>query len=346
MSKKQVFIVSQVYHGCQSYLEKLLPSVSFKVMDLSFGHPKIFNRNAKLTKSDLDQLEAAEVMILDNVFLPDVFYSLPNLKYVQCTYAGMDGVLEVIKTRMKESNGQEPPFVASRFSGESFANLMFEYCLSHLIANQRGFVSHIINQHDKNWNLLKEFTPKNPRLISELTISVLGVGSIGAPLLRLFNNYGCKTFAFGRHEKQQDFLNKNGIDFYSTELEDVLKDTDCVINLLPHSPETAGLLNDRLSLCQNKPIFINIGRGSIIDESYLIQALNSDYISTAVLDVFQTEPLPPDNELWVHPKVIITPHVAAQRRLGDLALMFAENYKKFNENSLPLLNQIDWLHDY
>lgn len=346
MNKKQVLIACQIYHGCKKFLDELLPNVDFHVVDLSCGHPDVFDWNARLTLQDLELLKTAEVLILDNVFVPDALYSLPNLKFVQCTFAGLDGTLDRVRSLMKNSGGRQPQFIACRFTGQSFAQLMFEYCVSFIIAHERDFLLHIRHQRDKDWNTAKNLTKRNPRILSELSICVLGVGSIGCRLIKLFKGMGCKTLAFGKSEKKNDFLKEYGIDYYSTDLIQVLKECDCVINLLPHSPETTGLLNGKFSVCLRQPLFINIGRGSIISEADIIESLDSGLISGAVLDVFQKEPLPPDNRLWSHPKVYITPHVSAQRRLQDLAAVFVENYRRFHEQSFPLLHQIDWNHDY
>lgn len=85
----------------------------------------------------------------------------------------------------------------------------------------------------------------------------------------------------------------------------MLSSVDYIVNVLPHTSETAGMLSgDVLKICAEKrPVFINVGRGSIIDEASLLQALEKGWISAAILDVFPVEPLPTSSALWDHPKV-------------------------------------------
>ena len=94
-----------------------------------------------------------------------------------------------------------------------------------------------------------------------------------------------------------------------------------------------------------KPVFINIGRGSVIGDSELIKALDNQWISGAILDVFNEEPLPPSNPLWHHEKVLITPHIAAKSRPSDLVQLFAENYNNFISGK-PLKYVIKWDEGY
>lgn len=94
-----------------------------------------------------------------------------------------------------------------------------------------------------------------------------------------------------------------------------------------------------------KPVLINIGRGSVIDDSELIKALDNHWISEAILDVFNEEPLPPSNPLWHHEKVLITPHIAAKTRSSDVVQLFTENYNNFITGK-PLKYVINWNQGY
>lgn len=93
-----------------------------------------------------------------------------------------------------------------------------------------------------------------------------------------------------------------------SDLPDLLQNCDYIINVLPSTPDTIGLLNeDMLKQCaQKQPVFINIGRGTVIKEKDLINALSRGWLSAAILDVFETEPLPPSSVLWTMPQVKYT----------------------------------------
>ena len=345
---KEVFLVTQVFQGCKAFIEELLPRVSIKVINLSCYHEGKFNitdSNNRLEAQDLEQLKTAEIVILDNVFLPDVAFVLPNLKWAQCTFAGLEKALPKINAMSLEKNGETPKFIASRFSGEKYGQMMFEYCLHYIIGYHRGFLLHSRIQEKKDWSFGRQVTPKSPFLLDEITVTVLGVGSIGSYLTKRLKEMGCKTLAFGRSNKSDEFLKESKIDYYSSNIDDVLKETDCIISILPHTSDTVGLLNGRFSLCQRKPIFINMGRGSVVDDTHILNSLDSDTISIAALDVFSEEPLPPDHPFWIHPKVYVTPHISAETRNKDLAELFVKNFERYEKN-IPLFNQIKWGQNY
>jgi glyoxylate/hydroxypyruvate reductase len=141
--------------------------------------------------------------------------------------------------------------------------------------------------------------------------------------------------------------------------EDLIKflgKTDYIINVLPHTSDTAGLLSgDVLRSCaEKKPVLINVGRGSVIDEASILKSLEEGWISGAILDVFSTEPLPESSPLWNHPKVTstffgllgiapivshgpfaVTPHVSAVSLGPDIAELFANNLRLHLEGKKP-----------
>jgi len=140
---------------------------------------------------------------------------------------------------------------------------------------------------------------------------------------------------------------------YSTKLEDVLPECDYLLNVMPATPDTNGLLDQgKLKLCQTKKAcFINIGRGNIIKESELIYALDQGWISGAILDVFPIEPLPSSSPLWSRDDVVLTPHIAAITRPQEVADLFAINYRRFvdeepNGTKKELKYALDWKQGY
>jgi len=106
------------------------------------------------------------------------------------------------------------------------------------------------------------------------------------------------------------------------------------------------LPGDRLQACSaKKPGFINVGRGDIIDELSLINALNQGWISSAFLDVFETEPLPSTSPLWTMENVTITPHVSGVTMPGDASKAFCRNLGRYIKGQ-PLLYNFDWVNGY
>ena len=146
----------------------------------------------------------------------------------------------------------------------------------------------------------------------KLTIGILELGDIGQNIAKACKALGMTVWGVGRRDKsdRQEF-----VDHYTTfsRLPEVLQSCDYVCNVLPSTPATKYLLSGNVleSGKDKHPVFINIGRGDVIDEKSLIHALNEGWISGAILDVFEVELLPKESALWKMPQVVITPHVAA-----------------------------------
>ena len=115
---------------------------------------------------------------------------------------------------------------------------------------------------------------------------------------------------------------------------------DYVVSVLPSTPETTCLFNRRsFSWMKPSAFIINVGRGTLIDEDELIKSLDDGLLAGAILDVMQTEPLPESSPLWVHEKVILTPHISGWH-LGDAIRDIAENYRRLQSGE-ALLNLVD-----
>ena len=145
-----------------------------------------------------------------------------------------------------------------------------------------------------------------------LTIGILGLGDIGQTLAQACKALGMTVWGVGRRDKSD---RQELVDHYTTlsRFPEVLQSCDYVCNILPSTTATKNLLSGNVleSGKDKRPVFINIGRGDVIDEKSLIHALNEGWISGAILDVFEVEPLPKESALWKMPQVIITPHVGA-----------------------------------
>jgi phosphoglycerate dehydrogenase-like enzyme len=117
---------------------------------------------------------------------------------------------------------------------------------------------------------------------------------------------------------------------------------DVLVNVLPNTSATHKIVNARLlaALPQNA-LFINVGRGSAVDESALLDALNNDRLAGAVLDVFEQEPLPPEHPLWRAKNIFITSHTAAPSFPHDIARVFIENYLNYLDGK-PLKYQVNF----
>ncbi len=118
--------------------------------------------------------------------------------------------------------------------------------------------------------------------------------------------------------------------FPKDRLRDFLDRLDYLVSTLPDTPETRSLLDaDALGALPPHAVLVNVGRGSVLDEQALADALRSDRLGGAVLDVFEEEPLPPDSPLWDTPKLTVTAHVAARSFPAEITPVFLRNYRRF-----------------
>jgi glyoxylate/hydroxypyruvate reductase A len=129
-------------------------------------------------------------------------------------------------------------------------------------------------------------------------------------------------------------------------LRKALSGAQIVVLLLPKTPETENLLNaERLALLPKGAVILNPGRGALIDDAALLAALDAGHIGHATLDVFRVEPLPADHPFWTHPRVTVTPHIAADTRAYSAARVIAENIRR-GEAGEPFLHLVDRARGY
>ena len=146
--------------------------------------------------------------------------------------------------------------------------------------------------------------------LSDCTLGILGLGSIGTEVARRGQAFGMTIHAVDPTvtEKPEGVASLGGMDRFSH----LLQNSDFLVIAAPHTPDTEGLFDTaQFSLMKPESYLINIGRGAIVRLDALVAALEDGAIAGAALDVFETEPLPPDHALWSMENVIMTPHVAA-----------------------------------
>jgi len=152
---------------------------------------------------------------------------------------------------------------------------------------------------------------------------VVGVGGIGSEIGRMLHTFGVTVVGVDalRRDLPSGFAEMHAAE----DLDAVLPDADIIVLTLPHTPESEGLINERrLAKLRSHCILVNIGRGATVSLSAVVDALEAGRLGAVGLDVFETEPLPPDHPLWRHPKAMLTPHVAVvgphivERRLAVL----------------------------
>jgi glyoxylate/hydroxypyruvate reductase A len=214
--------------------------------------------------------------------------------------AGVDAILAL----EREHPGTLPrnaPLVRLEDSG--MAPQMAEYVVHAVLGYLRRFDEYRQLQAERRWHVLEP----HPR--ESFTVGVLGVGVLGAYVARSVASFGLPVRGFSRTARQVE-----GIDVYAgpAQFDAFLDGVKVLVNLLPHTAETHGVLNaGTFTKLTHGAYLINVARGAHLVEADLLAALASGQIAAATLDVFREEPLPDDHPFWREPRITITPHSSA-----------------------------------
>jgi glyoxylate/hydroxypyruvate reductase len=272
-------------------------------------------------------IDEIEMLTVSN-YSPGEALRYPNLKLIQKTGAGVNNIL---------ADRELPDSVrVTRLQTTTSGTEMAEYALAYVLQEQRQMRSYHSQQARAEW------ISYAPRRAGETTVAVLGLGRIGVLVAQRFVDNGFKVAGWSRNLKQIDAVSCHAGD---DGLLAALAGADYVVSVLPSTPETRQMF--AIDLFRNfEPhcFFINVGRGDLVDERALIQALDQGMLAGAILDVMSVEPLPSTSPLWLHPRVQLTPHVSGYH-LGDAVLDIAENYRRLQCGE-PLLHQVDLERGY
>ncbi len=208
---------------------------------------------------------------------------------------------------------------------------MTEWVVGHVLRYHLGLDRHIAVQ-DGRW------APDPPPLASERTVCILGLGALGQAVAQALSTLGFDVVGWSRSAKAIPGITcLHGQDGLRT----ALSGAQIVVLLLPGTPATDNVLNTRtLGLMPKGVRVINPGRGTLIDDTALLQALETGQVAHATLDVFRTEPLPPEHPYWAHPNVTVTPHIASETRPETAAQVICDNIRR-SEAGQPLLHLVN-----
>ncbi|MEP2641300.1 glyoxylate/hydroxypyruvate reductase A [Roseobacter sp.] len=208
---------------------------------------------------------------------------------------------------------------------------MAEWVTGHVMRYHLGMDRHIVNP-DHQWQ------PHTPPLANERSVTVLGMGALGAAVGTALARIGFDVHGWSRRPKDiANLTTHHGADG----LKAALSHAEILVLLLPNTAATENIL-DATAMAQlpRGAFVVNPGRGPLIDDTALLDALNTGQIAGATLDVFRIEPLPQEHLFWAHPAVTITPHVAAETRPHTAAQVIAENIRR-GEAGEPFLHLVD-----
>ncbi len=245
---------------------------------------------------------------------PGRLRGLANLRLIQSLWAGVE--------RLLRDDTLPPGVPICRMVDPAMNTAMAETALWAVLALQRDFFRYARQQAARQW------VEHPQRRADEWRVTVLGQGEMGGTVSERLVRNGYVVAGWRR---------RDGADA----LPPLLARTDVLDNLLPLTPETAGVLDAALfAQLPRGAAVVNLARGGHLVEADLLAALASGQVGHAVLDVFATEPLPAGHAFWSHPQVTVLPHVAAQTDVRSAAEVAVANLRAFVEGA-PLRHRVD-----
>ncbi|MDI6600974.1 MAG: D-2-hydroxyacid dehydrogenase [Thermoanaerobacteraceae bacterium] len=259
-------------------------------------------------------------------FYREIVEKADQVKWIQSLSAGVDMLpMDLIK---------EKGIVVTNASGIHKIQIS-ENVFGYMLMFVRGLNKFYELQKERKWD-------KSPRTteLYEKTMGIIGAGSIGSEIARLGKAFGMKVLGLRKSGKPEEYYD---VMYTNDGLKELLIQSDFVVSCIPLTDETQHLLGEEeFKAMKPTAYFINISRGSVVDEKALVKALKEGWIKGAGLDVFEEEPLPVDSPLWDMPNVIITPHVAGltDRYMERAMKLFNDNLERYLKGE-NLINVVD-----
>jgi glyoxylate/hydroxypyruvate reductase A len=254
-----------------------------------------------------------------------------GLRLVQSLWAGVDGLLAD-----PTLPGNVP---LARMVDPAMSAAMAETAVWATLALHRDFFGYGLQQQETRWQALPQ------RLAAEVPVLVLGMGAMGGRTASALAALGYPVTGW-RLRPEGDAPAGVRVCAGEAALQEAISRASVVINLLPLTPATRGLV-DRSFLARlpRQAALVNLARGAHVVDTDLLEALDAGHLSRAVLDVFATEPLPPGHPYWRHPRVTVLPHVAAITDPRTASRVAAENLRRLAAGE-PLLHLVDRSRGY
>ena len=270
---------------------------------------------------------ACDVILGEPSLIANAIADLTNVTWVQSTWAGVEPLLNPALRR---------DYALTNARGV-FGGLMSEYVFGYMLVRERLVLEKYASQQAGKWDT----TP--PGTLRGKQVGLIGVGSIGRALARTAKHFGMRVKGYTRASEGCPDVDAY---YHGDDRAAFAADLDYLVCVVPNTGETRRLIDrDFLAALPPRAVFINPGRGSVVDEQALAEALRAGRLAAAVLDVFQEEPLPPDHVLWRTPNVIITSHTAALSAPEDIAPVFIENFRRMTSGA-PLQYRVDFDRGY
>jgi phosphoglycerate dehydrogenase-like enzyme len=251
-----------------------------------------------------------EVLLAQPDMAAQVLTEMHEIRWIQSTWAGVTPLLnsgrsDYLLTGVKNTFGPE----------------IAEYVLGYLLAHEIRMLERLGRQANHSW------CDQPSGSLQGKSLGIMGTGSIGSYIASMARPFGVSVTGFSRTGRPVAGFDRVCA---ADQLAEFLAEPDYLVCVLPDTPDTRGLLDaDAFRAMKPNCLLINVGRGTILDEQALVQALFAGELAGAVLDVFCNEPLPPQSPLWNAPGLIVTGHVAARSWPRDIAAIFRKNFRRY-----------------
>jgi glyoxylate/hydroxypyruvate reductase A len=265
--------------------------------------------------------------------VPGELAAFPNLRVIFNLGAGVDAL-------MADSSLPKVPLV--RVAVGDLTGRMTEYVVLHVLMHHRQEPYLRASQREKRW------APKSQWPASAISVGIMGLGTLGSDAADMLRRLGFRVSGWSRSPKHIE-----GIECFhgKAQLDAFLGRTNVLVCLLPLTLNTRQILNRGLFLKLNPnsplgaPVLINAGRGGLQNEADILACLDDGTLGAASLDVFAAEPLPADSPFWTHPKVVLTPHNAADTDPDEISKYVARQIERFEAGG-ALENVVDPARGY
>ncbi|MGM8753600.1 glyoxylate/hydroxypyruvate reductase GhrA [Enterobacter chuandaensis] len=257
-----------------------------------------------------------------------------KLKAVFALGAGVDSILSKLKAHPEMLPEEIPLF---RLEDTGMGQQMQEYAVSQVLHWFRRFDDYQAFKQQAHWEPLPDYRRE------DFTIGILGAGVLGSKVAEALAQWGFPLRCWSRSRKDYP-----GVESFAgtDELPAFLSGTRVLINLLPNTAETVGIINEALlNQLVDQSYLMNLARGVHLVEPDLLKALDSGKLKGAMLDVYSREPLPEESPLWRHPRVAMTPHVAAVTRPAEAVAYISHTIGEIEKGN-PVTGQVDRQRGY
>ncbi|KND56946.1 D-3-phosphoglycerate dehydrogenase [Candidatus Burkholderia verschuerenii] len=294
--------------------------------------------NRELSQADIRVWQQGDTHPADYAIVwmppPELFKNRQDLKAIFNLGAGVDAILDV----ERKHPGMLPPSAKLvRLEDSGMAQQMIEYATYWVLRYLRRLDEYDAQQREGRWQKL----PQHAR--ADFTVGVLGLGVLGSEIAKALLELGVPVRGYARTKKAIE-----GVTIHAGkhQLDAFLDGVKVLINLLPHTPDTEGILDARVfGQLAHGAYLVNIARGAHLVDDDLLAALDSGQIAGATLDVFRTEPLPPDHPFWTHPRVSVTPHISAETLREESIVQIARKIEAL-ERGEPIGGIVDVARGY